>query len=69
MPSFDAPSSPIDPTTRDIAATEGEPILDEPNGERPPLDLAMGDSELLNKATDPQINPDADPYDEKEAQF
>lgn len=58
-----------DATPDPIAKVEGEPILEEPNEERAPLTLSGGGSELLNKATDPQINPDADPYDEKEAQL
>ena len=65
----DAPASkPLsDMTPEEIAATEGEPILSEPNTERMPLGLQPEDDELLNEATDPRLNPDADPYDEREA--
>lgn len=69
MPSLKADVADITSQPREIASIEGEPILEEPNEERAPLELSTGDSELLNKATDPQINPDADPYDEKEAQL
>ena len=53
-------------TAAEIAEAEGEAILEEPNGERPPLSLDAGDDEVLNRASDPARNPDSDPYDERE---
>lgn len=53
----------------EIAETEGEPVLENPNIERPVLDLGFGavagDGEILTKASDPQLNPDSDPYEER----
>ena len=69
MPNFKAPATSIDESPEEIASIEGSPILEEPSEERSPLTLSGGGGELLNTATDPQTNPDADPYDEREAQL
>lgn len=59
------PLSEMSPT--EIAAVEGDPILRQPNHERAPLDMDAGDSELLTDASNPRLNPDSDPYEERSA--
>ena len=55
-----------DLSAAEIAEIEGDPILEEPNRERPPLSLDAGDDEVLNRASDPARNLDSDPYNERE---